>query len=325
MKPLLDQAFWSDPDVEAQKPGVKLAAIWLITNSRTSLLGICGASPQRFEFETGLPAKALKAAVEALPRSFVSFGDVVFVRNYIRHQFGTGDKLTKNNFFVALKSLFSSVKDRALADCILEEYPEFDQALSVIHKDARDHTVAAGLRSQIFERDEFTCLFTGVRLEASELEADHVVPRSKGGKTVPENLVAVSKKMNTLKNNKDLADFCAEQNFDFIRITETIQARASKPLSGLSKPKYRIGGEREERKGSPEGKPESREAAHEYGKEIGMPSADVDAWFDHFESNGWKVSGKAAMKDWRAALRNGNRRRGEFPTAPPTNQMFLSR
>jgi len=59
----------------------------------------------------------------------------------------------------------------------------------------------------------------------------------------------------------------------------------------------------------------NREEAIEYGAQIGMGKADVDAWFDHFEANGWKVSGKAPMKDWQAALRNGNRRKAEFTPA----------
>lgn len=35
---------------------------------------------------------------------------------------------------------------------------------------------------------------------------------------------------------------------------------------------------------------------------------DAQAFVDHFTSNGWKVGGKAAMKDWRAAARNWARR-----------------
>ena len=31
---------------------------------------------------------------------------------------------------------------------------------------------------------------------------------------------------------------------------------------------------------------------------------DPEAFVDHYESNGWKVGGKAPMKDWRAAIRN---------------------
>lgn len=129
MKPMIDQSFWSDPDIEAQKSGVKLTALWLMTNSQTSLLGLCGASDQRFAFETGLPSEALQRAIEALPRAFVRFGSLVFVKNYIRHQFGTGGKLKRNNFFVALKSLFLSVKDLDLRSEVLKEYPEFKEAL----------------------------------------------------------------------------------------------------------------------------------------------------------------------------------------------------
>lgn len=130
MKPLIDPAFWSDPDVERQKSGVKLSALWLMTNSQTSLLGVCGASDQRFTFETGLQSEALQGALEGLPRAFIRVGNVIFVRNYIRHQFGSGDKLIRNNFFVALRSLFNSVKDEALRVEILKEYPEFQEGLT---------------------------------------------------------------------------------------------------------------------------------------------------------------------------------------------------
>lgn len=66
------------------------------------------------------------------------------------------------------------------------------------------------------------------------------------------------------------------------------------------------------KKGSAEGRIPAIEEAYEYGREIGMNESEVDAWFDHFSSNGWKISGKAPMKDWRAALRNGNRNKGNF-------------
>lgn len=52
----------------------------------------------------------------------------------------------------------------------------------------------------------------------------------------------------------------------------------------------------------------------EYAKEIGMLASEAHKLFDHFQSNGWKVGGKAPMEDWKAALRNGFRRWQE--TAP---------
>ena len=69
-----------------------------------------------------------------------------------------------------------------------------------------------------------------------------------------------------------------------------------------------------DKKGDARGKPESRSEVDAYAAEIGMSKADVDSWFDHFEANGWKVGGKAAMKDWQAALRNGQRRAPSFST-----------
>lgn len=223
MKPFIDPSFWSDPDIEGAKAGVKLCALWLITNSQTSIIGICGASVARFEFETGLKAEALESTMQALPRAFKRFGAVIFLRNYVRHQFGTGEKLIRNNFFVALRSHFLSVKDEELRDCILSEYPEFQQAL------------AKGL-----------------------------------------------------------------------------------PRAYQAQGKERIGKERE---GSAEGRPKNREEATEYAQEIGMSKTEFESWFDHFESNGWKVSGKAAMKDWRAAMRNGKRRAKDF-TKPKNDEML---
>lgn len=222
MKPLIDQAFWSDPDIEGAKAGVKLAALWLITNSQTSLIGICGASTGRFEFETGLKSEALVSALEALPRAFVRVGSVIFVKNYIRHQFGSGDKLKRNNFFVALKSLFLGIKDDKLREIVLHEYPEFHEALQ----------------------------------------------------------------------------------------------RASQ---GLEEPKD--GKEREGREGKAERgvqrrevftKPTLEEVEDEMRKRgLGNPSVEAEKFICHFNSNGWKVGGKAPMRDWRASVvswkhRNGN-------------------
>ena len=44
-----------------------------------------------------------------------------------------------------------------------------------------------------------------------------------------------------------------------------------------------------------------------YFKELNCP-LEAEGYFDHFSSNGWRVGGKAPMKDWRAAARNWVRR-----------------
>jgi hypothetical protein len=35
------------------------------------------------------------------------------------------------------------------------------------------------------------------------------------------------------------------------------------------------------------------------------PVGDIKAWWNHFQSNGWLVSGKTKMKDWKSAALNG--------------------
>ncbi len=45
--------------------------------------------------------------------------------------------------------------------------------------------------------------------------------------------------------------------------------------------------------------------------------AEAAAFHDHYESNGWRVSGKTPMADWRAAFRGWMRRRPQFQAASP--------
>ena len=45
-----------------------------------------------------------------------------------------------------------------------------------------------------------------------------------------------------------------------------------------------------------------------YAKSIGWQGKDVQGAFDHYEANGWKVGGRAPVKNWQAAARNCFRR-----------------
>lgn len=61
-------------------------------------------------------------------------------------------------------------------------------------------------------------------------------------------------------------------------------------------------------------KPPTLSEAVTYGATIGFDAKGVEAWWDHFESNGWKVSGKTPMKNWQAAMRTGKRVSTTLPT-----------
>jgi 5-methylcytosine-specific restriction endonuclease McrA len=57
-------------------------------------------------------------------------------------------------------------------------------------------------KRNIMMRDNYTCQFTGKQLDKNQLNIDHIVPRSKGGKNTWENLVTCHKDINTKKRDR---------------------------------------------------------------------------------------------------------------------------
>ncbi|RME02578.1 MAG: HNH endonuclease [Planctomycetota bacterium] len=55
-------------------------------------------------------------------------------------------------------------------------------------------------------RDNYTCQYCNHRLRKEEITIDHIIPRSKGGKTTWENCVVACKKCNKIKGNKMLSE-----------------------------------------------------------------------------------------------------------------------
>ena len=59
-------------------------------------------------------------------------------------------------------------------------------------------------RETIFQRDHYTCQYCSTRLPSHKLTCDHVIPRSKGGKTTWENVVSACLPCNTKKGSHTL-------------------------------------------------------------------------------------------------------------------------
>src|SRR5262245_1621073 len=57
-------------------------------------------------------------------------------------------------------------------------------------------------RTHILMRDRYRCQYCGVRGNTFELTLDHIVPRSRGGHTVPENLCAACFPCNQRKGDR---------------------------------------------------------------------------------------------------------------------------
>lgn len=67
------------------------------------------------------------------------------------------------------------------------------------------------LRWGIWERDNFTCHYCGAR---KPLAIDHKVPESKGGPTIPENLLTACVRCNSRKGSKSYEEFIEELRSD---------------------------------------------------------------------------------------------------------------
>jgi hypothetical protein len=61
-----------------------------------------------------------------------------------------------------------------------------------------------------------------------------------------------------------------------------------------------------------------------YGQELNPPFTNASGFIDHYTANGWKVGGKAAMKDWKAAVRtwHRNERNATTPTTGKPQSEF---
>jgi 5-methylcytosine-specific restriction endonuclease McrA len=64
-----------------------------------------------------------------------------------------------------------------------------------------DPKVGPKLRFRILVRDRFRCVYCGRKPPEVKLAVDHVVPRAKGGKTEPGNLVSSCDPCNSGKSD----------------------------------------------------------------------------------------------------------------------------
>jgi len=78
---------------------------------------------------------------------------------------------------------------------------EYDQK----HRDRLPANEWKELRNQIFERDDYTCQYCGIR--GAELQCDHVTPISRGGSNHPENLKTACRHCNQSKHSKTVEEW----------------------------------------------------------------------------------------------------------------------
>ena len=95
--------------------------------------------------------------------------------------------------------LYGDIKDRY--DQLGEI--DFEATLTEYHSKNQRRLMTKELRDQIAERDNYTCQMCGKYMpDGVGLHIDHIIPVSKGGKSVPSNLQVLCSKCNGKKSGK---------------------------------------------------------------------------------------------------------------------------
>jgi 5-methylcytosine-specific restriction endonuclease McrA len=76
----------------------------------------------------------------------------------------------------------------------------------VAYIDVRKRRQAGALRTKVLMRDRFRCQYCGRKGTVFDLSLDHILPRSRGGKSVPENLCAACNSCNSRKGDRTPAE-----------------------------------------------------------------------------------------------------------------------
>jgi 5-methylcytosine-specific restriction endonuclease McrA len=85
----------------------------------------------------------------------------------------------------------------------------------VLSQFRRDRIRVKFSRLNIYTRDDFNCQFCARRFESEDLTFDHVIPRSRGGRTVWENIVTACVPCNKQKSDRLPAEVKECRNFVF--------------------------------------------------------------------------------------------------------------
>lgn len=70
----------------------------------------------------------------------------------------------------------------------------------------RPHNKVRYNKQNVFARDHWTCGYCSQKFNIKDLTLDHVIPRSKGGKTSFENVITCCKECNLRKGNRSPQD-----------------------------------------------------------------------------------------------------------------------
>jgi hypothetical protein len=104
------------------------------------------------------------------------------------------------------------------------EVPSVREQLASEAPTLKDYYSDAALRSQLFERDGWSCRYCGEHLDAATATLDHVIPVSRGGTNDAENLATSCMMCNSIKSGRTLDEVAS-------LILASVQRRRTRPTS----------------------------------------------------------------------------------------------
>lgn len=141
MQTKIDSDIWDD--IGELSPEVKVAVFWLLT-SRVDTLGYVEINARVFQFEAGVSLSSIEGACMALPRGFVRTEKGVWMRNYLRRQFGAGEGMERNKMLKTWHKHLAEVPAEVTA-LVLAEYPILAKPLArAIHPPAKGEREGEG-------------------------------------------------------------------------------------------------------------------------------------------------------------------------------------
>jgi 5-methylcytosine-specific restriction endonuclease McrA len=108
------------------------------------------------------------------------------------------------DFFVGKCEVIEYSRDRTIQG-VSREYP-MPAVVRVLRRFKRDRIRIKFSRLNIYARDGFTCAYCRVRFPTEDLTFDHVIPRSRGGRTCWENIVSACIPCNSEKADRTPAE-----------------------------------------------------------------------------------------------------------------------
>lgn len=188
--------FWIDTYVQTLDPSEKLLFLYLLTNTHTSLCGIYEIPLKNMACDTTLDLDTVKTTIQ----KFENDGKILYkngwvaIKNFIKNQNIQSGKIQKG-IIDQLKAI--PIELKIFVNCPFEE-------------DEVEYFKLAK-RQIVGIRDDFICAYCGKQItDSADLEMDHVLPASRGGRTTYDNLVCSCYNCNHKKGDSTALEFCGK-------------------------------------------------------------------------------------------------------------------